>query len=352
MDLVVKSAVFRHVVFWALYITYELAFYHINSGTRAPVIHFVVFYLLNIGLFYFNAHVILDFAFFRTRLRFMNSAALIILELTIYLFVKYVLDNMISGIEGTPGVVKFTKQYSSYSIWRGLYFIGLSIAYWSMIYMEHFRERNHRITAEQLRTKAENLELENRIITVENAFLKNQISPHLLFNTLNFIYNDVYHKSERAGEGVMLLSELMRYSLVSGDSHDQVPLSDEIRQVENLIRLCRLRFGDQVFFNFRRKGKLTGIKVIPLIFVTLVENMIKHGDIGEESCPATVELIRMDDELIFRTSNPKGSSLPSVRTGLGLKNLEKRLHNAYENRYRFEIADLGDIFSAAIYLKI
>jgi two-component system LytT family sensor kinase len=112
---------------------------------------------------------------------------------------------------------------------------------------------------EQLKSIARNLELENKYISVENAYLQNQISPHLLFNSLAFIYNSIYKFSETAGNGVMRLSELMRYSLVSADDKRTVSLSDEIKQMENLIGLCRLQYNGHFTCVSSEKEKSSGL---------------------------------------------------------------------------------------------
>jgi two-component system LytT family sensor kinase len=74
----------------------------------------------------------------------------------------------------------------------------------------------------------------------------------------------------------------MRYSLVSADDTRSVLLSEETGQLENLIELCRMRFTEQFFLRFNKKGKLSTVQIIPLVLVTLVENVMKHGDMGEK----------------------------------------------------------------------
>src|SRR6201999_3176822 len=104
---------------------------------------------------------------------------------------------------------------------------------------------------------------------------QNQISPHLLFNSLNFIYSSIHKLSEKAGKGVMLLSEIMRYSLVSSEDNRTVLLPQEVDQIQKLIELTHLRFEQQLFISFKKKGKLAEVKILPLVLITLVENMIK-----------------------------------------------------------------------------
>lgn len=221
-----------------------------------------------------------------------------------------------------------------------------------MLYMIRFKEKNHMMETEQLKAKAETLELENKYIIAENAYLQNQISPHLLFNSLNFIYNSIHNLSDRAGRGVMLLAEIMRYSLVSSEDNRTVSLNREVEQIDKLIELSRLRFKEQFFFKFRKKGKLSGVQILPLILITLVENMIKHGDLGEADRPAMIRLEQNDNLLVFETRNKKRPGNPYPKGGLGLKNIEKRLINFYREQFRLEIQDRNDEFSVTLTLNL
>jgi two-component system LytT family sensor kinase len=344
-----KAVVFRHLLFWLVFISYELAYLHFTVGWQATLFHFVIFYLLNIGLFYFNAYVILDFAFFRTFRPYLVSIGLIALELAGYLVIKFTLDSLLStNSKPHTDQLKRTELYVVTNIWRAIYFIGLSIAYWSMLSFLRVKEKNHVIETEQLKTTAKNLELENKYMSVENAYLQNQISPHLLFNSLNFIYTTVRGLSENAGKGVTRLSELMRYSLVSADESRTVLLREEVTQLENLVELCKMRFEDQFYLQFRKRGKMAGIRIIPLILITLVENMMKHGDLGEKRVPARISLEIRENKLFFETTNLKRNTSLYPGGGLGLKNIKKRLNNYYHDHYTLLVRDVADSFTVTL----
>lgn len=338
---------------WLIFISYELAFIHFTVGTLGRISNFIIFYSLNIILFYFNAHIVLDFAFFKTSKPYLISIILITVELPVYLFIKFIIDSLLlNPLHPFEKHIHLSNLYAVTNIWRGIYFIGLSIAYWSMLYMVQFKERNHLMETEQLKSIAKNLELENKYMSVENAYLQNQISPHLLFNSLNFIYNTVYLTSANAGKGVMRLADLMRYSLVSADETRTVLLAQEVEQLENLVELCRMRFGEEFFLRFRKKGKLAGVRIIPLILITLVENMMKHGDLGEKRVPAQIMLEQEENKLIFKTLNKKRNTSLYPKGGLGLKNIEKRLNNYYHERYTLLTRDVEDLFTVTLTIDI
>jgi two-component system LytT family sensor kinase len=344
---------FRHGFVWLLFISYEMSLIQITVGLKGSLLHYALFYLLNIFLFYFNAHVILDFAFFKSSRPWLISISLILLEIIVYLYIKLELDHILSGSENLSFLINLSNEKLwMTNVWREIYFIGFSIAYWSMLYMVRFKERNHIMEREKLKSIAENLELENKYISVENAYLQNQISPHLLFNSLNFIYNAIHKLSDRAGKGVMLLADIMRYSLVSSEDNTTVPLQKELEQIENLIELTHLRFKDGFFIRFIKKGKLAGIQILPLVLITLVENMIKHGDLGDAASPALIRLEQRDNKLVFQTTNRKRTASPHPWSGLGLKNIEKRLINYYHDRFTLEILDKDEEFSVTLILSL
>ncbi|WP_374950083.1 sensor histidine kinase [Mucilaginibacter sp.] len=348
-----KGTLLRHVLCWIIFISYELTFIHFSVGTLGRLTNFVVFYTLNITLFYVNAHILLHFAFFKTSKPYLTAIGLTIIELPLYLIIKYSIDCVIADpAHPIAGHIPLNDLYAVTNIWRGIYFIGLSIAYWSMLYMIRFKDRNHEMEIEQLKSRAKTLELENKYMSVENAYLQNQISPHLLFNSLSFIHNEVYKVSADAGNSVSRLSDLMRYSLVSADETMTVSLSQETAQLENLIELCRMRFREQFFLRFKRKGKISDVKIMPLVLVTLVENVMKHGDMGDKKHPAHISLELEGNRLIFETRNLKRNTNLYAKGGLGLRNIEKRLSNYYQGRYKFLIHDEDDLFAVNLTIDL
>lgn len=346
-----RDIVFGHVIAWLVYILYEVSSVALTAGLHGPLYHFPVYYCCYIGLFYFNAHVVLDFAFFKTTRPYWVSGGLIAAEIVLFFIFKAGLDLVMPGVKKSPGTL-LAKPYLLSNLFREVFFIGFSIAYWSMLGMVRFKERNHRMEREQLKNMAGTLELKNRYISVENAFLQNQISPHLLFNSLSFIYTSVRRLSDQAGKGVMLLSDLMRYSLVTGKDAELVLLSREVEQIGNLISLSRLRMEEHFYLQFKRKGRLAGKKIIPLLLITLVENAIKHGELDDRKVPVRISLSVEGEELLFLTSNKIRTSSPYKKGGLGLDNLQKRLANAYPGRFAFEFGERTGLFIVSLKITL
>ncbi|WP_164849965.1 sensor histidine kinase [Mucilaginibacter limnophilus] len=347
-----KQAAFYHLLVWAVFISYELLCLFTTVGLDGQYLHYGIYYVMYISLFYLNAHVILDFSFFKTKSPYLIAAGLIVVEMIVFGLLKAVIDGLLAGADAPWLSLKvFTRAYLLSNIFRQIFFIGFSIAYWSMLYLTRFRDQAQQMEIERLRQQASMLELENRYISVENAYLQHQVSPHLLFNSLNFIYYAVYKLSDRAGKGIMLLSNLLRYSLTAGSAQQKtIELKQEVEQIRNLIGLDRMRFNEKRYLGFKSNGELSGRFILPLALLTLVENVIKHGECGDPSAPATAELQLRGNKLHFSTVNKKREKTAYSTTGLGLNNLRKRLQNAYPDRFELQVNDEQDQF--AVHLSI
>jgi len=348
-----RTLILRHLLGWLIYISYELSLIEVTVGLNPSAGRYAIFYALNIGLFYFNAHVILDYAFFKTARPYLVAAVLILLEIFGYLYLKLWIEALLSGT-GRVEIIFDRPHHQLWitNIWREIFYIGFSTAYWSTLYMVRFKDRNHVIERERLKAVAQSLEMENKYIIAENAYLQNQISPHLLFNSLNFIYNSVYKISEKAGKGVMLLAQVMRYSLVSSEGNRTVQVVQELAQINKLIELSHLRFGEELFVNVRKKGNLKDVQVLPLILITLVENMIKHGDLGERNEPGLIRIERIDNTLRFVTKNKKRDNYSPPGGGLGLRNIKRRLANFYQDRATLDIENSAKNFTVTLILHL
>jgi len=341
----------RHLVGWFLYIVYELACIEFSVGLKGSVLHFAFFYGFYISLFYVNAYALLNFTFYKTSKPVFFSTVLVIVELSIFYLLKVAIDHYLYP---TPigWKLMWNKQYLLSNIFRELYYVVGSTAIWFVQYSLKLMDKNFRAETQRFKQEAHNLILENKVIQAENAFLQSQISPHLLFNSLNFIYSSVYRLSESAGSGVMLLSNLMRYSLNSGTSDEKVTISQEMDQVEGLIEINRLRFDGELYIRIRKKGKIAQKRIIPLVLVTVVENMIKHGDLSSKRSPGILDLIWEDDRLKISASNPKRPSPLSAKVGIGLQNLQRRLANSYPGLFTIKVIDEKDYFSLTILITL
>jgi len=278
--------IFYHLVGWACFIFYEAMFVVIMvvSGKRGGFFYgYFLPYAVNIGLFYFHAGYTLRMSFGRRRKSFALFLLLLVLELAVYLFLMNLI-NLSANAQWSYFPAGYTLkelQPMLRQLWRGIYFIAFSSAYWAVTRSSEYQKRVLEMEKMQLISLAQKNKLERNLVETENAYLRSQINPHLLFNTLNFIYNNVQQASVKASEAVVLLSDLMNYSLREPDADGKTSLEKEVEQILNLVRINQIRFENRLFLDVEVEGDYYGVKVIPLLIVVFVENVFKHGDLTD-----------------------------------------------------------------------
>lgn len=197
--------------------------------------------------------------------------------------------------------------------------------------------------------EAQKLILEAQISQANFNFLKAQINPHFLHNTLNFLYAKSLPYSEELSEGILTLSDIMRYALSQGNQKDgKAPLKDEIEHVNNVIKISQLRYSNQLKVNFEVSGMVNGAKIIPFVLITLVENAFKHGDLKNQDHPIDIKLKVTGNKLYFYCRNKKKSGPTQLSTGIGLENIKKRLELAYGENYKFTVKDESQFYSTEL----
>ena len=193
--------------------------------------------------------------------------------------------------------------------------------------------------------------LENEKLIAELAFLKSQINPHFLFNSLNNIYSLAYQNSGKTPEAILKLSEIMRYMLYESNEN-KVALSDEIRYLKNYIELQKLRFKDMTYIKFGINGNVQDQTITPLVLISFVENAFKHGLATDEENPISIILNVEPDKLFFQITNKKSSQNKDDTGGIGLQNVKRRLDLIYKDQYRLHIDDINDMYNCELYLNL
>lgn len=197
--------------------------------------------------------------------------------------------------------------------------------------------------------EAQKLQLEAQISQANFNFLKAQINPHFLHNTLNFLYAKSLPYSSELSEGILTLSDIMRYALSQGNQKDgKALLTDEIEHVQNVIKISQLRYTNQLKVNFEVEGDLGGIFIIPFVLITIVENAFKHGDLKNQEYPIIIKLQVKAGRLYFYCRNKKKTGPKVLTTGIGLENIRKRLDLAYGDQYIYNIKDEADFYTTEL----
>ncbi|MCX6192904.1 MAG: histidine kinase [Cytophagales bacterium] len=198
-------------------------------------------------------------------------------------------------------------------------------------------------------------EQKNEQLKSELSFLRSQISPHFIFNILNSIVYLIRTKaSEQAEDVTMRLSSLMRYMLYDSDQ-TMVPLTNELAYLENYIDLQKMRFDGNVAFDFQVKGDGEGQMIEPMLLIPFVENAVKHG-VGLVEKPFIMVQLESDEQrLRFQVKNKKGKEeqvFKDPSSGIGLKNVKRRLELLYPNKYTLEIKEDELNFSVDLTLEL
>ena len=210
-----------------------------------------------------------------------------------------------------------------------------------------------KITKEWLLQQAVQKDLENKNLQSELSFLKSQINPHFLFNTLNSLYALTLKKSDKAPELVLQLSDMMRYMLYKSNEKE-VPLDQEIKYIENYLALERTRYGNKARIEFDYVGEpASQYKVAPLLFITFLENSFKHGlsqsiEHGFVECFIYTENGVIDYTLQNSKTTERDDNY--FQGGIGLVNVKRRLELIYPKRYQLDIHETEDTY--VVNLKI
>jgi LytS/YehU family sensor histidine kinase len=187
----------------------------------------------------------------------------------------------------------------------------------------------------------------------ELTWLKHQLNPHFLFNTLNNISSLTQIDPDKAQESIGQLSDLLRYALYDSEA-EKVQLASEIEFMDNYIDLMALRCNELTTVEKHLEAPSKPVEVAPLLFISLVENAFKHG--VNARYPSFVRIaMRVDgDSLVFTSDNSRFEKQGTDRigSGIGLENMKRRLELLYPGRYTYEQTVSEDAYHVKVTLKI
>jgi LytS/YehU family sensor histidine kinase len=193
--------------------------------------------------------------------------------------------------------------------------------------------------------RKENDEKESLQKEMELTYLKEQVNPHFLFNSLNSIYSLSRQQSPETPDVVMQLSELMRYQLESAKK-DTVLLKEELEFIENYLLLEEKRLSERCTIEFLIEGNLADLRIAPMLLIPFVENAVKHGaQSTNEQSKIDISAFIKDSSLHFSVVNSKPSTVSeSKRKGMGLENVRRRLNLLYLDSHVLEIDDKENLY--------
>jgi two-component system, LytTR family, sensor kinase len=186
----------------------------------------------------------------------------------------------------------------------------------------------------------------------ELSFLKAQINPHFLFNTLNNIYSMAVTKSDNTPGAIMKLSNIMRY-ITDEAANDFVPLKDEVNCAIDYIDLQKMRLSQKMHVDFSVNGEFIGKQIPPLILLTFIENVFKYGISSHEATVITIKLNVDEKNLFFFCQNKIfDPALKLRREGIGISNSEQRLDHLYPGKYLLNTTNENGIYTVQLTLDL
>lgn len=343
----------EHCIFWVVFILFKVL---INLTDRAPTMpeaeveglwHQFVFILYS-QLPYFVVYIpavygvflVIDLYFRETlKLGFALSMGIAICLVTTPLLL------IVNHTVILPFVYDIKDSKVSFGIGSLLYYLFNVMAVVGIAgSVKLIRQQNRSKVLEQTLLKEKS--------DAELKFLKAQVSPHFLFNTLNNIYSLARKQSDKTAEAVLKLSNLLRFVLYEA-SHSHILLMDEIRLIESYIELEKLRYTDRLKIEFEYEVDDKGRKVSPLILTHFVENAFKHGA-GESrfDIDINIRIVLLKDTLTATFTNSKGKTISAVSTDkIGLTNTRRQLEILYPG-HDLKILDNPDQFFVSLTIPL
>ncbi|MAZ25851.1 MAG: hypothetical protein CL868_02080 [Cytophagaceae bacterium] len=197
-------------------------------------------------------------------------------------------------------------------------------------------------------------EVRNEQLQTEISYLKAQINPHFLFNTLNSIYALALKKEDKTPMAVLKLSNIMRYVVTESDQKS-VPLRDEIEYIIDYIDLQKLRLTKDVDVSFNVKGSPANHRIAPMLLIIFVENAFKYGVSPENPSKIAIFMsFENEDEvvLVVENTNFNNQIFDTETTKEGLRNTKKRLEYAYPNKHHLEITETSETYKVRLKIAL
>jgi len=200
-----------------------------------------------------------------------------------------------------------------------------------------------RLTFSFIRNQNEKKILENANLNAEVSFLKSQINPHFLFNTLNGIYSLANARSPHVEKAILELSQMFRYVLYESGT-EKIELHKDIAYITNYINLQRLRLAQKVQINYKVTGETKCLQIAPLLLISFIENAFKHGVSYVHPSTISVEIAIFDETLTLVVSNPVFEKKKFESGGIGLKNTLRRLELIYPGKYLLDMVTHNHLY--------
>lgn len=337
-SLSVKKEMIIHLVFWLVTAYFTLIRFKNAQLELIPLSLFeITWALVFVSSFYFNYLLVLPNVF--RRFRWIKVFLGLLCNMLFFIFLRYFIEELLAYwlfeqrnyFAGTPfWYYAFDNAYFS-----TLPMI-LSTFFWLVIFVIRLYEYNKFIVEEQKNT--------------EIKFLKAQINPHFIFNTLNNIYSMVYFQSPKSLPAIEKLSSIMRFTTYESQK-EKIKLTDELNYIQSYIQLEELRHEQEDFVQTEIELSDSTVVIPPYILSPFVENALKHGQASSQ-IPIHIRVQATEKVLLFTVTNTIGQQKKDKLGGIGLENVKRRLQIYYPGKHELTIHTTNNIFTVQLTIQL
>jgi hypothetical protein len=334
--------VVQHTIFWFIWIGTAVLVTYVMGYPLNYVVLLHIF--VSIAWFYVCWAVLLK-GIFKERHTWLKRVWGVVLFFPVFHIIRYSLAALVNGsfdyndlVFGRVDIGLSLSYYIQYTIFA----VGYSYFLYSL-------ERQKRIQELEIN----NRQLEIQQLHTEFNFLKAQINPHFLYNTLNTLFSHAQNYSEELANNILKLSEIMRYSIEGFDKDNgMVNLKNEIHYLHNLIDIHQLRFSNALQIDLKTTGNISAHKIPPLVFITFVENALKYGDLRNPEHPLKIRLDAMPDKIYFYCQNRKKKKVIEKSSGIGIQNVLRRLDVSFKGKYEVVTRNEEEFYTLELTLYV
>ncbi len=329
-----------HIVFWCC----TVLFYGIlkqglleRDGLLVFGLDLVSHSLLLAIVCYTNIYLLFEKTFRKDR--FFLYALAVLTLLLVYAFIQNGLDAWIYRMSAATTVPRSFYHNIYYNFSVGLFYLAFSL---SLVLSK--RWYSQQLVLQQVQTEKLRAELQ---------YLKAQLDPHFLFNSINTIYFQIDPLNTEARESLEKFSSMLRYQLYECNE-DNIPIVQELHYLKSYVDLQRLRKNKRHSIVFHTDENISDFRIAPLLLLPFVENAFKHlSNYPDRLNTVELDLHRKNGSFIFNVCNSVSAGSDSTRAaGIGLRNAQRRLELLYENRYRLDIRSNQDQYSVELELQL
>ncbi len=334
---------FLHLLFWCLVLLFFTYFFGAESKNYSDTLSFSFFLMpITIATTYVSIYKLIPEYLITKRYLLFGLYSLYTLIISGYLIMVSIFFSFIylAGFE-----------YNAMNpVTKNMLFVAIA-TYLVVILVSAFKllksNLKHSEKAKNLETKI--LETQLKLKEQELNYLKMQIHPHFLFNTLNTMYGFALKKADETPEMILKLSNLLDYLLYQVDK-PFVLLTTEINHIKDYIELEKMRFNNTLKINFNYSDTSETTKIAPMLLLPFIENSFKHGSLKNGALNINIDLNCNNENIYFKIENSYKKP-QTISNGIGLENIKKRLDLVYKANYNLIINDNDGLFKVTLNLN-